>query len=283
MVSVFISSTYSDLREHRKAVIEACLNAGFQPIAMEHFMARPDQATTACFEEIEEADLFVGIYAWHYGYIPDGSDCSITEMEYRRARELNKPCFCFFVDETYPWPDEYRAKPVPKRLLETFKQSIDTSVTRTLFTTPENLGSKVSSTFSRWIADQRGFERTVNEPEIRHHLETQANIQKYERENLELTAEREKLLRQKPNSTQTLITQNTNLLIVGLFLTLGLIGSALVVSPILGLLLISIIGAVIIQRLSSRSEQSSFISKEVNRIDQQVEANKQRIRQLQDS
>ena len=43
--SVFISSTSRDLLEHRAAVVKALLQAGYHPIDMADFMARPEGAT----------------------------------------------------------------------------------------------------------------------------------------------------------------------------------------------------------------------------------------------
>ena len=36
---------------------------------MEDDGARSDDATTACLDEIDESDLFVGVYAHRYGYV----------------------------------------------------------------------------------------------------------------------------------------------------------------------------------------------------------------------
>src|SRR5687767_14074262 len=99
--TVFISSTSRDLLEHRAVVVKALLNAGFHPIDMANFMARPEGAITACLKEVAESDLFVGIYAWRYGYIPADAEVSITEQEFIEAERLKKPCFCFMVDEAY--------------------------------------------------------------------------------------------------------------------------------------------------------------------------------------
>ena len=40
---VFVSSTYSDLREERKSIIEVLLNAKFIPAGMELFSASNDE------------------------------------------------------------------------------------------------------------------------------------------------------------------------------------------------------------------------------------------------
>ena len=47
---------------------------------------------------VDEADVYVGVFAYRYGYVPEGHDISITEMEYNRAVELDKPRLIFFMD-----------------------------------------------------------------------------------------------------------------------------------------------------------------------------------------
>src|SRR5689334_7070827 len=107
-LSVFVSSTFVDLRDHRAAVIRSLLEAGFHPVVMEHFMARAEEASVACMAEVVRSDLFVGIYAWRYDFVPPGSEVSITEQELLKAQETGNPCLCFFVDDSHPWPDQFR-------------------------------------------------------------------------------------------------------------------------------------------------------------------------------
>ncbi len=84
-MKVFLSSTYNDLIEHRKAAHDALEQLGLHVIWMEAFGARPEESTKACLDEIEECDLFVGIYAHRYGQIPEGKDISITEEEFNET------------------------------------------------------------------------------------------------------------------------------------------------------------------------------------------------------
>ena len=103
-MKVFISSTYKDLIDYRAAAIKAVEGTSYQAVKMEVFGARPNEPLEACLQEIEQSDLFVGIYAHRYGYVPDGSDISITQMEYLHAKMLGRPVYCFVIDdENQPW------------------------------------------------------------------------------------------------------------------------------------------------------------------------------------
>src|ERR1700754_1213509 len=96
---VMISSTALDLPEHRQGLRDACERAGFEPHMMEKLPALDADAIEASLQMVDEADVYVGIFAYRYGYVPTGRDISITEMEYNRAVELKKPRLIFFIDE----------------------------------------------------------------------------------------------------------------------------------------------------------------------------------------
>jgi hypothetical protein len=84
-IDVFISSTSRDLPDHRKQAMDACLRMGMFPIMMEHLPASDADAIEASLKMVDDAELYLGIFAWRYGYIPAGHDISITEMEYNRG------------------------------------------------------------------------------------------------------------------------------------------------------------------------------------------------------
>jgi tetratricopeptide (TPR) repeat protein len=80
-----ISSTALDLPRHRELAHKACLEAGVFPIGMEQLPARDATGIAASFEMVDQADVYIGVYAFRYGWVPDGRDVSITEMEFDRA------------------------------------------------------------------------------------------------------------------------------------------------------------------------------------------------------
>jgi hypothetical protein len=149
---VFISSTKVDLPRHRDAVKEALIKNGYFPVDMDDFGARDVDPVTGCLRLLAESQLFLGIYAWRYGYVPPGCERSITAEELEQARRLGKPRFCFLVDETYPWPaapgvpDE---GPEPRKRLEALKASLRTERMVASFTTPEQLALEVVTALRR--------------------------------------------------------------------------------------------------------------------------------------
>ena len=99
--TVMISSTARDLPKHRQAVMDACLRQGMFPLMMEHLPASDADAIEVSLKMVEEADIYLGIYAHRYGYVPDGYNISITEMEYNRATELGKPRLLFVMHDDH--------------------------------------------------------------------------------------------------------------------------------------------------------------------------------------
>jgi hypothetical protein len=98
-----ISSTARDLPEHREQVRLGCIRAGFDPREMmEHLPALNKDAVEASLSMVEDADVYLGILAYRYGTILEGCDLSITEMEFNRAAELEKPRLVFFIHKDHP-------------------------------------------------------------------------------------------------------------------------------------------------------------------------------------
>ena len=153
-MKVFISSTYKDLIDYRAAAIAAVEGTSYQAVKMEVFGARSDEPLKACLDEIGQSDLFIGIYAHRYGYVPKDAEISITEMEYLHAKKLDKPIYCFVIDEeNQPWLPKWIEDEPGKSKLKDFKGRIQTDHTVAFFTTPDDLGMKVANALSHYVAN----------------------------------------------------------------------------------------------------------------------------------
>jgi Domain of unknown function (DUF4062) len=92
--TVFVSSTYEDLREERAEVQKALLKLGCMPIGMELFGSADEDTWEFIKRQIAESDYYVVVLADRYGSLaPDG--VSYTEKEYDYAREIQKPILAF--------------------------------------------------------------------------------------------------------------------------------------------------------------------------------------------
>ena len=57
---------------------------------MEKLPALDADAITISLRMVDDADVYIGAFAYRYGYLPDGYDISITEMEYNREVETKE-------------------------------------------------------------------------------------------------------------------------------------------------------------------------------------------------
>src|SRR4030042_752889 len=93
MTKIYISSTYSDLKEYREAVYHTLRQMRYDVIAMEDYVAADQRPLDRCLADVAECDVYIGIFAWRYGYIPSKNNPegkSITELEFAKASETGK-------------------------------------------------------------------------------------------------------------------------------------------------------------------------------------------------
>src|SRR4051812_12647140 len=150
---VFLSSTFTDLAKHREAVRDGIRLLGAIDVSMEHFGARDDRPADECMRLVkQESDLFVGIYAHKYGFIPKGADLSICEMEYKAASDASLPRFIYIVDEKHPWlPAEIDFGENAAKL-QAFKNALGANHICQRFGNRDNLATKVVADIGRHIA-----------------------------------------------------------------------------------------------------------------------------------
>lgn len=92
--SVFVSSTYEDLREERAEVQKALLKAKCFPIGMELFPSTDEETWEFIKRQIDDADFYLLVIGGRYGST-DADGISFTEKEYDYAREIKKPALAF--------------------------------------------------------------------------------------------------------------------------------------------------------------------------------------------
>jgi hypothetical protein len=156
-LTAMISSTALDLPEHRAAVFQACLGAGVFPIGMEHLPARDATGVTVSLEMVDQADLYLGIYAWRYGWVPDGSAVSITEMELDRAVERQaagalREIFIFTAHEKHPCTAaDVEATEAAQKNLAAFKARAGNGRIRKEYSSVEELRRLVSEALHEFL------------------------------------------------------------------------------------------------------------------------------------
>jgi CheY-like chemotaxis protein len=161
---VFLSSTYVDLVDYRAKASIALERLGQQGSRMEVFGARPGDATKVSLEELDNSQAFLGIYAYRYGYIPSGSQISITEQEFDFAASRGKDMFCFVVDDKQPWLPSHMDEEPARSRLEQFKRRIKEQLVVDPFTTPDDLAFKISTSLGRYMITAKVASALENAP-----------------------------------------------------------------------------------------------------------------------
>lgn len=95
---VFISSTYIDLVDERKEVIQALLELDCIPVGMELFPAANEDQWTLIKELIDTCDYYILIVGGRYGSM-NSEGISYTQMEYEYALEKKIPIVSFIPKE----------------------------------------------------------------------------------------------------------------------------------------------------------------------------------------
>ncbi|MDP9906071.1 DUF4062 domain-containing protein [Arthrobacter bambusae] len=129
---VFISSTYTDLAEERREVIQALLEMDCLPAGMEMFPATNEEQWTLIQQVIDESDYYVVIVGGRYGSTtPEG--ISYTEKEYDYAVDIGKPVLGF----VHAKPDEIalgKSQPEMKAQLDAFRAKVMSRLVKTYTT-----------------------------------------------------------------------------------------------------------------------------------------------------
>lgn len=160
MATIYISSTYSDLKEYRDAVHRLLAKVPGRAIhAMEDYVASDERPVELCLKDVAACDVYVGIFAWRYGFVPpkdNAEERSITEMEYRKATAEGKARLIFILDPSVAWTmdqTDLRAEDHGSRI-DAFRQELGVAHTISYFKSADQLAGLVSAAVSKWEQEQ---------------------------------------------------------------------------------------------------------------------------------
>lgn len=161
MTTIYLSSTYEDLKEYREVVCKALRKSGYDVIAMEDYVAADQRPVDKCLADVAKVDIYVGVFAFRYGYVPpvdhgNPKQLSITELEFRQAESLKKPCLTFCVSENKAWPpiycDAQKAEDKGERV-NRLRQYVLTEKTGSAFSDPHELASLVQAAVANHLKE----------------------------------------------------------------------------------------------------------------------------------
>jgi HEAT repeat protein len=167
MTRVYVSSTFVDLQPFRESVRALIQTMGLIDVSMETYVAEDQRPLDKCLNDVRTCDLYLGIVAWRYGYIPTGEHCSITELECRAAGAVRIERLIFMLDAATSWPpgymDSHSGDGESGNRIRAFRCELENACLVSYFSTPENLATRVASAIHAWqersrhATDQRSF------------------------------------------------------------------------------------------------------------------------------
>lgn len=149
---VFVSSTYEDLQEERREVMQALLELDCIPAGMELFPASNDDQWTLIKRVIDDCDYYILIIGGRYGSLNE-KGISYTQMEFEYALQSGKPIISFIHKNPDSIPSGKTEKSEDGReKLHRFVQIVKRKMVR-FWENPSDLGSQVSRSMIRLIKD----------------------------------------------------------------------------------------------------------------------------------
>jgi Domain of unknown function (DUF4062) len=149
---IFVSSTYADLQEERKEIIQALLELECIPVGMEMFPATNDDQWTLIKRLIDDCDYYILIMGGRYGSLSK-EGISYTQMEYEYAINQSIPIISFIHSKPENIPTGKSEKnPDSVIKLQEFRKKVEQKLCK-YWDSPTDLGSKVSRSLIRLIKD----------------------------------------------------------------------------------------------------------------------------------
>ncbi len=104
---VMISSTFTDLKDHRGILINVLKSHGLTDIAMENDSAKLADVIDSSLQMVRDASAYIGVIGHKYGQTPEcpkrnPDKLSITELEFLEAQTLGRPILLFIMGEGHP-------------------------------------------------------------------------------------------------------------------------------------------------------------------------------------
>jgi len=155
MAVVFISSTFTDLREERAAVQDALRQGECAPWGMEFFVSEPTHSLEVCIRELDTSDAVVLIIGFRGGsLIPENPNLTYTGAEFERALLTSKPVFVFIKTAGGCWQNR-ETEELRRSALDDLKNKVQKAVNPAYFESSDQLKFEVLAAFKRWDAAGR--------------------------------------------------------------------------------------------------------------------------------
>lgn len=152
---IFVSSTYEDLIDERKAVSQAILECNCIPAGMELFPASNEKSWDIIKRVIDECDYYLLVIAGRYGStVKEGNRIiSYTEKEYNYALSKDKPIIAFINNDigNLPASKVEKTNTGKNRLKRFIKRVKDSGKQVAFWLNKDELALKISTSIPKLI------------------------------------------------------------------------------------------------------------------------------------
>ena len=101
---VYVSSAGSDLSEFREAVVDALREGKHQVLPLESVDIDNPPPDFDARQALAQCEVYVGVFAYHYGSCIEEAGASVPELEYRAAADAGMSRLIYLLGEDAPWP-----------------------------------------------------------------------------------------------------------------------------------------------------------------------------------
>jgi len=151
-MKIYISSTFQDLQEYREKAYRQLRSLRHDVISMEDYVAAHQRPLAQCLADVAASDVYVGIFAWRYGFVPaqgNPQKRSITELEYRHALKHKKPCLIFLLKQDTQWSplfmDSQTGEGKTGKSIKRLRDELSQRHVVSFFGNPDQLASAISA------------------------------------------------------------------------------------------------------------------------------------------
>lgn len=141
--TVFLSSTFEDLKLHRRKIIDSLVKLQQNVQAMEFWAPSTSDSLELSLNKLKKSKIYIGLLGARYGTVAAGKK-SITQLEYEEAVRLGLERQVYLIDE--------RKHPVILKDVDTgdnaerlanFKKVVSSQSVRGKFSSPDDLAKQV--------------------------------------------------------------------------------------------------------------------------------------------
>lgn len=150
-IKAFVSSTYEDLQYHRAHVIRELRRSSIHVDPMEDWTAAAGEPKVFSQERLLGCHFCVLLVWFRLGYVPQGENKSITQLEYEAARAHGVDVLPYLLKEGAGWPpqfDDLASDPA----VRAWRDHLGATHGREFFDeSPESI--KVAHAVTRWVME----------------------------------------------------------------------------------------------------------------------------------